>query len=168
MKKILVTQPSIPPYKEYCDEIKSIWDTMWLTNNGPKQDELVNKLIDYFDIKNNYISLVCNGHMALYNAIKVLNLKGEVITTPFTFVSTTHAIVQNGLKPVFCDINENDYTIDATKIEKLITDKTSAIVAVHVYGNPCHVSEIEDIAKKYNLKVIYDAAHAFGEKINNK
>lgn len=168
MKKILVTQPSMPSYKEYCDEIKSIWDTRWLTNNGPLHEQLTDELIKYFDIKDNYISLVCNGHMALYNAIKVLNLEGEVITTPFTFVSTIHAIKQNGLKPVFCDIDPNDYTIDTDKIESLITDKTCAIVAVHVYGNPCHVSKIEDIAKKYNLKVIYDAAHAFGEKINNK
>ena len=168
MKKILVTQPSMPSYKEYCESIKDIWDTRWLTNNGPKQEKLIEELKEYLDIKYEYVSLVCNGHMALYNAIKVLNLKGEVITTPFTFVSTTHAIVQNGLKPVFCDIDPNDYTIDTDKIESLITDKTCAIVAVHVYGNPCHVSKIEDIAKKHNLKVIYDAAHAFGEKINNK
>lgn len=164
--KIQVTQSSMPPLDEYVSEIKSIWDTKWLTNSGEKHNELERKLTQYLDVK--YLSLFSNGHMALYSAIKCANLTGEVITTPFTFVSTIHAIVQNGLKPVFCDINPNDYTIDANRIESLITDKTSAIVAVHVYGNACNVEKIEEIAKKYNLKVIYDAAHSFGTEYKGK
>lgn len=165
-KKILVTQSSMPNIDEYIEEIKSIWDTKWLTNNGEKHNQLEKELSEYLKVNNT--TLFCNGHMALYTALKALDLKGEVITTPFTFASTTHAIVQNGLTPVFCDINPNDYTIDVNKIESLITDKTSAIVPVHVYGNPCNVKKIEEIAKKYNLKVIYDAAHAFGVEINDK
>ena len=169
-KKLLVTQSSMPSYEEYCEEIKDLFDTKWLTNNGTKHNLLEKKLCDYLHVNN--VTLFSNGHMALYNAIKLLNLTGEVITTPFTFVSTTHAIVQNGLIPVFCDIKENDYTIDENKIEDLITDKTSAIVAVHVYGNPCNVEKIQEIADRHNLKVIYDAAHAFnvyykGESIVN-
>lgn len=166
MNKILVTQSSMPSLEEYTEEIRELFDSKWLTNNGIKHELLTKKIQEYLDVDS--ITLFCNGHMALYNALKVLELKGEVITTPFTFISTTHAIVQNGLTPVFCDINEDDYTIDTSKIESLITDKTCAIVAVHVYGNPCNVIEIEKIAKNYNLKVIYDSAHAFGEKLNNK
>lgn len=162
--KILVTQSSIPTIEEYTEEIKSIFETKWLTNMGEKHNELEKKLKEYLGVDN--ISLLVNGHSALYVGIHCLNLPkgGEVITTPFSFSSTTHAIVQNGLKPVFCDINEADYTIDADKIEKLITDKTVAIVPVHVYGHICDVEKIEEIAKKHNLKVIYDAAHAFGIK----
>lgn len=165
-KKILVTQSSIPSEEEYFQEIKSIFETKWLTNMGVKHKELEEKLKKYLDVKE--ISLFNNGHMALYLGIKFLGLKGEVITTPFTFSSTTHAIVQNGLKPVFCDINEQNYTIDVSKIESLITEKTCAIVPVHVYGHVCDVEAIDKIAKKYNLKVIYDAAHAFGVKYKNK
>ena len=163
-KNILVTQSSMPSLEEYVDEIKDIWDTKWLTNNGEKHELLGKKLCDYLKIDNT--TLFCNGHMALYSVIKAMKLEGEVITTPFTFASTTHAIVQNGLTPVFCDINPNDYTIDVNKIEGLITDKTCAIIPVHVYGNPCDVEKINEIAKKHNLKVIYDAAHAFGVEIN--
>ena len=158
-EKILVTQSSMPSYEEYCGEIKNLFKTKWLTNNGPKHNLLEKKLCEYLYADN--VTLYNNGHMALYNAIKLLNLTGEVITTPFTFASTTHAIVQNGLTPVFCDIRYDNYTIDADKIESLITDKTTAIVAVHVYGNPCDVEKIKKIADKHNLKVIYDAAHAF-------
>lgn len=165
-KKILVTQSSMPNLDEYVEEIKSIFETKWLTNMGEKHKELEKKLEEYLNVKN--ITLFVNGHMALYTAIKALNLKGEVITTPFTFISTTNAIVQNGLKPVFCDIDPDTYTIDVSKIEKLITEKTCAIVPVHVYGNICNVEEIDRIAKKYNLKVIYDAAHAFGVKYKDK
>lgn len=161
-EKILVTQSSMPTIEEYIDEIKEIFDTKWLTNMGPKHKELQRKLEEYLKVK--HMTLFTNGHMALYSAIKALKLKGEVITTPFTFVSTTHAITQNGLTPVFCDIDEDTYTMDVTKIESLITDKTCAIIPVHVYGNVCNVEEIEKIAKKHNLKVIYDAAHAFGVK----
>lgn len=164
-EKILVTQSSMPTLEEYIEEIKSIFETKHLTNMGPKHKELQSKLEDYLKVK--HMTLFTNGHMALYSAIKALKLKGEVITTPFTFVSTTHAITQNGLTPVFCDIEQDTYTIDVSKIESLVTDKTCAIIPVHVYGNVCNVEEIEKIAKKYNLKVIYDSAHAFGVKYKN-
>ena len=161
---IQVTRSSMPDFEEYVEEIKELWDSHWLTNIGVKHRELEEKLLDYLETKN--ISLFTNGHLALECAIAALNLTGEVITTPFTFASTTHAIVRNGLTPVFCDVNSEDYTIDVSKIEALITEKTSAIIPVHVYGNVCNVEEIERIAKKYNLKVIYDAAHTFGVKVN--
>lgn len=164
-KKIFVTQSSMPSYEEYCAEIKDLFDTKWLTNNGQKHNKLESELCNYLKVNN--VTLFTNGHLALYNALKLLDLKGEVITTPFTFASTTHAIVQNGLTPVFCDINPIDYTIDVDKIESLITDKTCAIVPVHVYGFPCDVERINEIATKHNLKVIYDAAHAFGVEVNN-
>lgn len=141
-------------------------DNLWLTNMGKKHKELETKLIEYLNVPN--ITLFTNGHLALECVISAFNLTGEVITTPFTFASTTHAIVRNGLEPVFCDINTDDYTIDVEKIEPLITEKTSAIVPVHVYGNICNVKEIERIAEKYNLKVIYDAAHAFGVTVNGE
>jgi len=159
--KILVTQSSMPPMEEYVEEIRDIWQSHWLTNMGVKHQELQKKLKQYLDVEN--IDLLTNGHMALELSMQALNLHGEVITTPFTFASTTHAIVRNHLTPVFCDINPTDYTMDTNKIEELITDKTCAIVPVHVYGNVCNVEEIQRIANKYGLKVIYDAAHAFGE-----
>lgn len=164
-EKILVTQSSMPSLDEYMEEIKSIFEEKWLTNMGPKHNELQAKLEEYLKVE--HMNLFTNGHMALYSAIKALKLEGEVITTPFTFVSTTHAISQNGLTPVFCDIEPDTYTMDVNKIESLITDKTCAIVPVHVYGNICNVEEIEKLAKKYDLKVIYDAAHAFGVKYKN-
>ena len=162
MKQILVTRSSMPTFEEYCDEIKDLWNTRWLTNMGAKHQQLQAELEEYLAIP--HVTLYTNGHLALENAIGALNLPegGEVITTPFTFASTTHAIVRNGLVPVFCDVNNRDYTMDVTKLESLITDKTVAIVPVHVYGNLCDVETIEMIAKKYGLKVIYDAAHAFG------
>lgn len=160
MNKINVTRSSMPEFEEYIKRIEPLWNTRWLTNSGAMHNELEQKLEQYLGVNN--VSLFNNGHMALYTAINSMNLTGEVITTPFTFVSTTHAIVQNGLTPVFCDVNREDYTIDVNKIESLITEKTSAIVAVHVYGNICDVEKIEEIARKHNLKVIYDAAHAFG------
>lgn len=166
MKKILVTQTSMPPYEEYIEEIKDIWESYWLTNMGPKHNLLEAKLKDYLSVDN--ISLFTNGHNALELCLQAMNLGGEVITTPFTFASTTHAIVRNGLTPVFCDINPIDYTVDVTKIESLITDKTTAIVPVHVYGHVCNVEEIERIAKKYGLRVIYDAAHVFGVRFKDK
>lgn len=160
--KILVTRSSMPDLDEYVDEIKDIWDSHWLTNMGPKHKKLQKELTDYLGVNN--IDLLTNGHMALELTMQALGLKGEVITTPFTFASTTHAIVRNGLEPVFCDINRADYTIDVSKLESLITDRTCAIVPVHVYGNVCDVEAIQSIADKYGLKVIYDAAHSFGEK----
>lgn len=166
MNEIYVTRPLLPPIEEYIEEIKEIWDRKILTNNGPKYEKFNQRLKEFLHISNT--SLFTNGHLALETAIRALNLEGEVITTPFTFISTTHAIVNNNLKPVFCDIKLDDYTIDENKIEELITEKTSAIVPVHVYGYPCNVEKIEKIAQKHNLKVIYDAAHAFGVEINSK
>ena len=163
-KNILVTRSSMPIYEEYCEEIKELWDSHWLTNMGTKHKEFQKMLEEYLEVS--HVTLYTNGHLALENAIAALNLPkgGEVITTPFTFASTTHAIVRNGLVPVFCDIREDDYTIDTSKIESLITDQTVAIVPVHVYGNLCDIEEINRIANKYGLKVIYDAAHAFAVK----
>lgn len=160
-EKILVTRSSMPDMEEFFNEIKDIWDSRWLTNMGPKHDRLRELLKAYMQVEN--IELLVNGHMALELTLQAMNLQGEVITTPFTFASTTHAIVRNGLTPVFCDIDPVTYTMDAEKIEALITDKTCAILPVHVYGNICDVDEIERIADKYELKVIYDAAHTFGE-----
>lgn len=164
--RILVTQTSMPPFEEYVEEIKDIWDSHWLTNMGPKHNRLEEELKKYLSVAN--ISLFTNGHNALELCLQAMNLSGEVITTPFTFASTTHAIVRNGLTPVFCDINPIDYTIDVTKIEELITDRTTAIVPVHVYGHVCNIEEIERIAKKYGLRVIYDAAHVFGVRYKGK
>lgn len=162
--KILVTRSSMPDYEEYCEEIKDIWDSHWLTNMGTKHKQLQDELEQMMNVP--HVTLYTNGHLALENVLAAMNLPkgGEVITTPFTFASTTHAIVRNGLTPVFCDVNENDYTMDVTKIEALITDKTCAIVPVHVYGNMCNVDEIARIANRHGLKVVYDAAHAFGVK----
>lgn len=165
-KPVMVTKSFLPPFEEYINEIEDIWDTSWLTNMGPKHEKLKEEMKKYLKVEN--ISLMTNGHLALEIAIKALELEGEVITTPFTFASTTHAIVNCGLKPVFCDISLEDYNIDVTKIEGLITEETSAILAVHVFGNPCNVEKIEELAKKYNLKVIYDAAHAFGVQVKDK
>lgn len=166
--EINVTRSSMPSFEEYCEEIKDLWDSHLLTNMGPKHWQLQMQLEAYLDVP--YVSLYANGHLALENAIAAMNLPagGEVITTPFTFASTTHAIVRNGLVPVFCDINDVDYTIDTTKIEALITEKTCAIVPVHVYGNICDVEAIQAIADKHCLKVIYDAAHAFGVTYKGK
>ncbi|MGM0838325.1 MAG: DegT/DnrJ/EryC1/StrS family aminotransferase [Bacillota bacterium] len=163
---IQVTQSSMPAYEEFCEEIKDLWSSHWLTNNGTKHNKLEKELAQYLHVPN--VTLFSNGHLALENAIAAMNLTGEVITTPFTFASTTHAIVRNGLTPVFCDINPDDYTIQTDMLESLITDKTSAIIPVHVYGNICNVYEVERIAKKHNLKVIYDAAHAFGVTVDGK
>lgn len=165
-KRILVTRSSMPEFDEYVEAIRPLWESHWLTNMGANHEELSRRLEEYLKVKN--ISLFTNGHMALELTLQAMDLEGEVITTPFTFASTTHAIVRNGLTPVFGDIREDDYTLDADKIEALITDKTCAIVPVHVYGTPCDVDKIEEIAKRHGLKVIYDAAHAFGVEINGR
>lgn len=160
---ILVTRSSMPDIEEYVDEIKPIFESHWMTNMGPIYKKFQHQLMDYLGVPE--MSLFVNGHMALEMAIDALGLKGtggEVITTPYTFVSTTHAITRNNLQPVFCDIRTTDFTIDPEKIEALITDKTVAIVPVHVYGNICDVETIQEIADRHGLKVIYDAAHAFG------
>lgn len=158
---ILVTRSSMPSMEEYLNEIAPLWDSHWLTNMGTKHKQFQMELCTYLGVEN--IDLFTNGHMALELTLQALNLQGEVITTPFTFASTTHAIVRNGLTPVFCDIDPDTYTMDVEKLEKLVTDRTCAIMPVHVYGNVCNVEEIERIAHKYELKVVYDAAHTFGE-----
>lgn len=151
----------MPSMEEYIEEIRSIWDSHWLTNMGEKHKALQAELQKYMGVP--AVELLTNGHMALELSLQAMNLQGEVITTPFTFASTTHAIVRNGLEPVFCDIDPENYTMDVTQIERLITDRTCAILPVHVYGNICNIEEIERIAHKYGLKVLYDAAHTFGE-----
>lgn len=158
----------MPRFDEYCEILKDIWQTRQLTNMGRYHQEFQAALRKFLNVRN--VELFTNGHMALELSLQAFDFpKGaEVITTPFTFASTTHAIVRNELTPVFCDINEEDYTIDAAKIEALITEKTCAIVPVHVYGNVCNVAEIERLANKHGLKVIYDAAHAFGEIYNGR
>jgi dTDP-4-amino-4,6-dideoxygalactose transaminase len=160
---IYVTKSSMPPFDEYTGLIKELWDTHVLTNMGRLHKELERELRNFLNVSE--LQLFTNGHTALELALQASDLTGEVITTPFTFASTTHAIVRNKLTPVFCDINMKDYTMDVDQIESLITEKTSAIVPVHVYGNICNVKKIDQIAKKYSLKVIYDAAHAFGETL---
>lgn len=164
--KIFVTRSSMPDLNEYMNEISSMWDTHWLTNMGPKHKQLQIELCDYMGVDN--IELFTNGHMAIELALQALNLQGEVITTPFTFASTTHAIIRNNLEPVFCDIDPMTFTMDVEKLESLITDRTCAILPVHVYGNVCNIEEIERIAHKYELKVIYDACHTFGETYKGK
>lgn len=163
---IFVTKSFLPPFEEYTHKIKEIWDNNILTNLGPIHEEFKEKLNSY--LKTNYTTLCTNGHLGLEMSIKALNLKGEVITTPFTFASTTHALVNCGIKPIFCDIETESYNIDPNKIENLINENTTAIMPVHVFGTPCNVEAIEKIAKKYNLKVLYDAAHCFGVEINGK
>lgn len=163
-KQVLVTRSSLPSLDEYIKEISPIFESAWMTNLGPIHQKLETQLIDKLKVKN--ISLFVNGHLALFIAIKALRLSGEVITTPFSFASTTHAIADNGLIPVFCDIDPATYTIDPSKIEALITRRTTAIIPVHVYGNVCNIEAVEMIAKKHNLKVIYDAAHAFDVSVN--
>ena len=164
--RIPVTRSFLPPLEEYMQEIAPLWDNRWLTNMGEKHQTLAAKLCRMMEVE--HTALTTNGHLALELALEALELSGEVITTPFTFASTTQAIVRCGLTPVFCDIDPVDFTIDVTKIESLITPRTCAILPVHVYGNICKVDEIERIAKKHGLKVIYDAAHAFGEELDGK
>lgn len=163
---IPVTKPFLPPLEEYQKYLTGIWNRQWLTNMGPLASDLEIKLKEYLDLK--HLLFVTNGTVALQMAIKALDLKGEIITTPFSFVATTSCIVWEACQPVFVDIDENSLNIDASKIEASITKNTTAILATHVYGNPCDVIAIDKIAKKHNLKVIYDGAHAFGVKINGK
>ena len=160
MSIINVTRSSLPPFEEYCEEIRELWDSHWLTNMGTKHQQLEAGLKEYLGCEE--LALFTNGHLALENVIEAFGLKGEIITTPFTFASTTHAIVRCGCTPVFCDIDPETYTMDPKKIEALITDKTAAILPVHVYGNLCDVDAIGAVAKRHGLPVIYDAAHSFG------
>ena len=168
MERIIkATKPEMTSYETYIEEIKSIWETGSMTNNGPKVRRFRDELREYIHCQN--VELFVNGHSAMLIALTALKLleDGEVLTSPFTFVSTTNAIVQCGLTPVFCDIDDT-YNIDVDSMRRNITSKTCAIVAPHIFGIPCHVQEIEEIAKEYNLKVVYDGAQAFGTKINGK
>lgn len=159
---IFVTQPFMPPLEEFKVYLQEIWDSKWLTNNGQFHQELEKALCAYLGVK--YISLFSNGTLALITALQTMRITGEVITTPFSFVATTHALHWNGIKPVFVDIEPLHFNIDPSKIEAAITPQTTAILPVHVYGNPCQIDEIQKIADTYGLKVLYDAAHAFGVK----
>lgn len=165
-KSIFITRPTLPDIIEFNSFLEKIWESKWLSNNGVFHNELEEKLKDYLNVNN--ITLASNGTLALMIGLKSLDLKGEVITTPFTYVATAHAIEWLGLNPVFCDINEDDYNINPEKIEALITENTSAIMPVHVYGNPCDHKSLNEICKKHNLKLIYDAAHCFDVLVDNQ
>ncbi|MNK09445.1 dTDP-4-amino-4,6-dideoxy-D-glucose transaminase [compost metagenome] len=163
---IPVTKPFLPKEEEFIEYLNSIWERQWLTNNGPLLNDLELRLKEYLDIK--HLLYVCNGTFALQLAIKALHLSGEVITTPFSYVATTSSIVWEGCKPVYVDIDSETFNIDPSKIEAAITPRTSAILATHVYGNPCDIDAIQQIADKHRLKVIFDGAHCFGTHYKNK
>ncbi len=165
-KTVTVTSPLLPPLEEFIPYLKDIWDRKWLTNNGYYHKELEAALCKYLKVP--YISLFTNGTLPLMCALQALRITGEVITTPYSFVATTHSLWWNGIKPVFVDIDDKTGNIDPDKIEAAITPKTTAIMPVHVYGKPCDTKRIQEIADKYGLKVIYDAAHAFGVEVNGE
>jgi len=165
-KPIYVTRPFLPPLEEYCESLKEIWESRWLTNNGPIVRRFAKRLASYFETDN--LCLFNNGTLALQIALQGMEISGEVITTPFTFVATTHALFWNKIRPVFVDIEPGYYTLDPEKVEAAITPWTTAILAVHVYGHPCKLNALADIARKHNLKLIYDAAHAFDVKVGGK
>jgi len=160
MKNLYVTQPFMPPLNEFVPYLEQIWENKWLTNSGPFHNDLEQMLSEYLGVE--YLSLFTNGTLALVTALQALRITGEVITTPYSFVATAHSLLWNGVKPVFVDINPQTFNLDPEKIEVAITPHTTAILPVHVYGNPCEVEKIQRIADRYGLKVIYDAAHAFG------
>jgi dTDP-4-amino-4,6-dideoxygalactose transaminase len=162
MKPIFVTKPSLPPIEEFIPYLQKIWNSGVITNGGPFHQELEKELCKYLGVK--YLSLFANGTIALVTALQALKIEGEVITTPYSFVATAHSLLWNNITPVFVDIDPKTLNMDPTKIEAAITSKTTAIMPVHCYGNPCDVDEIERIANKHSLRVIYDAAHAFGVK----
>lgn len=166
MKQIPVTQPHLPELSEFIPYLEKIWDNKWLTNNGPFHQQLEKELCEYLGVK--YISLFNNATIALITALQALRISGEVITTPYSFVATSHSIMWNGLKPVFVDICPETFNIDPKKIEAAITPNTTAIMPVHCYSNPCDVETIQTIADNYGLRVIYDAAHAFGVNYKGK
>ena len=166
MRPINVTRSAMPPFAEYCEEIRELWDSRWLTNMGVKHERLREELADYLDAP--YMDILTNGHLSLELSLQALELEGEVITTPFTFASTTQAIVRSGLTPVFCDVDPLTLTMDPAKIEPLITERTCALVPVHVYGNFCEVEAIDRIAQRHGLRVLYDAAHAFGARYKGR
>ena len=165
-KNITVTSPLLPNLEEFHELLKEIWDSKWITNNGSFHRRLEAALAEYLKVP--YVSLFTNGTLPLITALQALRITGEVITTPYSFVATTHALWWNGIKPVFVDIEPETGNIDPNKIEAAITHKTTAIMPVHVYGKPCNVKAIQEIADKYGLKVIYDAAHAFGVEVNGE
>ena len=164
--KITVTSPLLPDLDEFQGLLKDIWDKKWITNNGSYHQQLEKALAEYLKVP--FVSLFTNGTLPLITALQALRITGEVITTPYSFVATTHALWWNGIKPVFVDIDPQNGNLDPNKIEAAITPKTTAIMPVHVYGTPCDTKAIQDIADKYGLKVIYDAAHAFGVEINGE
>jgi dTDP-4-amino-4,6-dideoxygalactose transaminase len=164
--KIYVTQPFLPPLEEFIPYLENIWESKWLTNNGPFHKELEKKLADYLGV--DHLALFANGTLALVTALQALRITGEVITTPFSFAATAHSLLWNGIKPVFVDIHLETFNLDPEKIEAAITPQTTAIMPVHVYGKPCDVEKIQKIADTYGLKVIYDAAHAFGVNYKGK
>jgi len=164
-KPILISQPTLPNLDEFVESLKIIWERKWLTNNGEFHQEFEKKLANYLGVP--YVSLFSNGTLALISALQALRITGEVITTPYSFVATTHALHWNGIKPIFVDIDPVYGNIDPVKIEAAITPRTTAILPVHVYGNPSNIKQIEHIADTYGLKVIYDAAHAFGVEEDN-
>jgi len=163
---IYVTRPFLPPFEEYCRGLKEVWENKWLTNNGPILKRFTEELCGYFKTEN--VCLFNNGTLALQIALQGMGITGEVITTPFTFVATTHALSWNKIRPVFVDIEPEYYTIDPEKVEAAITPWTTAILAVHVFGHPCKLDALRDVARRHNIKLIYDAAHAFGTKIGNR
>lgn len=165
-KQITVTSPLLPPLEEFIPYLRDIWDRKWITNNGHYHQTLENALCEYLGVE--YISLFTNGTLPLITALQAMRITGEVITTPYSFVATTHSLWWNGIKPVFVDIDEATGNLDPARIEAAVTPKTTAIMPVHVYGNPCDMEAIQSIADKYGLKVIYDAAHAFGVKVNGE
>jgi len=162
-KPIYVTRPFLPPLEEYCQGLSQIWESRWLTNDGPIIRRFARELCNYFETDN--LCLFNNGTLALQIALQGMGISGEVITTPFTFVATTHALFWNKIRPVFVDIEPDYYTLDPEKVEAAITPWTTAILAVHVYGHPCKLNALADIARRHNLKLLYDAAHAFGVKV---
>jgi dTDP-4-amino-4,6-dideoxygalactose transaminase len=166
MEPIYLTQPYLPPLEDFMPYLEKIWKSKWLTNNGDFHKQFEKELADYLGVK--HISLFTNGTLAIITALQALKITGEVITTPFSFVATTHSLWWNNIKPVFVDIEPDTFNLDPEKIEAAITPQTTAILPVHVYGNPCNVNRIQEIADIYGLKVIYDACHAFGVKLNNE
>jgi dTDP-4-amino-4,6-dideoxygalactose transaminase len=165
-RPIYVTQPFLPPLEEFCAGLKEIWNNKWLTNNGPVLQRYTKRMVEYFGTDN--VCLFNNGTLALQIGLQGMGITGEVITTPFTFVATTHALYWNKVRPVFVDIEPDYYTLDPEKVEAAITPWTTAILAVHVYGHPCKLDALADIASRHNLKLIYDAAHAFGVTVNGR
>ena len=163
---IYVTRPFLPPLTDFCQGLEEIWENRWLTNNGPVLQRYTKEMKDFLDVEN--IAMFNNGTLALQIGLQGLSITGEVITTPFSFVATTHALYWNKIRPVFCDIEPDHYTLDPEKVEAAITPWTTAILAVHVFGYPCNLDALADIAKRHKLKLIYDAAHAFGVNIDGK